>query len=206
MSGNRDLQAVRQTASAAFRAVLVFAVLAVVLLFGLALPARANVAGQSLTAEITYMRPLFCVEGDNEIVLLTPPGTNAGFYLTSMVRAWYDCIGYTGQYFIPCQPGQEPCYQDSWIGMPMPPGQLAMAQVLYIWNGSAWAVCETTMNWTYNQIKESTLASYGGPLNEIPPKPCGAGRYQLRVGAYAWDSAHQTWQGDWVQSLGVNSY
>jgi len=146
------------------------------------------------------------VEGDANFFQLVPPGTNNGFVATSLVRAWVACPGPVGSVFIPCQPGIDYCgYQDSWIANPLPAGSLALSQALYFWNGSAWAVCKTTVPWMYSQVQSSTLTYTGGPQNEIGPKVCGAGRYKIETGAYAWDVSSQGWAGGWLQSGGINS-
>lgn len=77
----------------------------------------------------------------------------------------------------------------------MPTGWMAIYQVLYFWNGGAWAACES-QGWDYNTAPASTLYSPSG-LKWIA-SACGPGYYGLESWVLVWDGSE--WQGGTVWS------
>jgi len=156
---DRGVQATPRTRSGAFRAALVFAALAMVLLFALPLPARAD---QTVQNGAYVYQPWPCIFGWSELTRQDTTTASApyGLYPASLGSVFVSCIPYPTTYET------------------VPTNQLFILQFLYYLSpGSVKPLlCRMAGPFYNSNAPAHSLVVYGPYWGS---EPCGAGLYRL---------------------------
>ena len=76
-----------------------------------------------------------------------------------------------------------------------PPGELAVRNTLWKWNGQSWQVCRDS-GFVYNQVTNYAI----NVSRQWGVHPCGYGYYENVTSAFAWHQAASSWKGGGIPS------